>query len=481
MKFKTILISIVLGATFGITQMSAQGTDSLTLNLDKAIEIALSDNPIVKVADLEITKKQYAKRSAYGALFPQIDLIGQYQRTLKKQTMYMDGGFGLGGDIDPTQYTPEELKILEVLGKAFGGSSQDSSEGIQFGRWNMYTGGVNVSLPLVVPSLWKNIQMSQVDIELAMEESRSSKIDLINRVTKAYYSLMLANDSYRVFKETYQTDSINLVNIQNKLNQGVVPEYDAITADVRLKSLIPNILQSDNMRKIAELQLKMLMGIDSEVALKVEGSITDYESTMYDNIMPADTTLLGNSDLKQFDLQQDKAYKAYEMQKLQFAPSLVSSFNYTYISQSNDFKFNKYKWDPYSLVGVTLSIPIFSGGQRYYNVKQSEVQLSQLSFQRLDLVRNLKLSTKNNIDLINKNIEQVVATQSAVKQAKKGHEITLKRYETGMGTIVDLNAAGLAVTNAELQYRNAIYDYLSARADLEKLLGYKIEPITLEK
>lgn len=235
------------------------------------------------------------------------------------------------------------------------------------------------------------------------------------------------------------------------------------------------------MRKIAELQLKMLMGVDSDLPISVAGSLEDFEGSMFDTVAPVDTSLLFNTELKQFDLQSDKAQKAYELQKLQFAPTLTSSFNYMYMSQNNDFKFNAYRWDPYSTLGLTLSIPLFNGGQRYNNMKQSELQLSQLQYQRLDLERNLKLAVKNNIDLIQKNIEQVVATQSAVRQAKKGYLITQKRYETGLGTIVDVNAAALAVTNAELQYRNAIYDYLAAKTDLEKVLGYKIDPISLEK
>ncbi|MEA4950467.1 MAG: TolC family protein, partial [Petrimonas sp.] len=63
---------------------------------------------------------------------------------------------------------------------------------------------------------------------------------------------------------------------------------------------------------------------------------------------------------------------------------------------------------------------------------------------------------------------------SAVEQAHKGYKISLKRYETGMGTLVEVIAAALSITNAELQYRNAIYDYLAAKADLEKILGYDI-------
>ena len=475
MKVRTIYILSIFCGLLGLSKATAQTADSLSIDLNTALEIALSENPSIKVANMEITKKQYAKKIAYGKLFPEINLIGQYQRTIKKQTMYMDGGL-FGGNVDPSQYMPEELPIIQTLGKLMTPAS-GSSDGIQVGRWNMYTGGVNVSLPLVVPSLWKNIQMSEIDIQTSMEQARSSKINLVNQVTKSFYSLMLAHDSYLLFRETYVTDSINLENIRNKFKQGTAPEYDAITAEVKLKSVIPNILQAENMMKIAELQLKMLMGIEDNVPLKIKGTLKDYDKAMFDAVIPADTSLLYNSDLKQFDLQTSKVKKSYEIQKLQYAPSLVSSFQYTYISQNNDFKFGDYKWNPYSTVGVTLSIPLFNGGQRHYGIKQTEVQLNQLQYQRIDLERSLKLSVKNNIDLINKNVEQIMATQSSVEQAHKGYNITLKRYETGLGTIVDVNAAALAVTNAELQYKNAIYDYLAAKADLEKVLGYTIDPI----
>lgn len=474
----TRFVFLMLGL-MALFTISAQQPDSLRVDLPTALNIALSENPTVKVADMEITKKQYAKKSAYGALLPQLDVIGQYQRAIKRQTVYFDEGFGFGGEVDPSQYTPEELQIMEVLGKMMGGGSETSGEGIQMGRFNVWSAGLNVNLPIVMPSLWKNIQMSEVDIRLAMEKARSSRIDLINQVKKSYFSLLLAQDSHAMLKKTYETDSINLENIRNRFNQGVVAEYDVITADVRLKSLIPNILQSENMMKIAELQLKMLMGVDEEIPLKVMGSLDDYEATMFDAIIPADTSLINNSDIKQFDLQAEQAKNAFEMQKLQFSPTLVTSFNWTYMSQNNDFRFSNYRWDPYSMLGVTLQIPLFNGGQRYHNLKQSEVQLFQLREQRKDVERGLKLSIRNNYDLINKSIEQVVATQSSVAQARKGHEITLKRYETGMGTIVDVNAAALAVLSAELQYRNAIYDYLSAKSDLEKVLGYDIAPVQL--
>ncbi len=192
---------LIIGLT-GILTASAQEPDSLLIDLNRALEIALSENPTVKVADMEITKKQYAQKSAYGALLPQLDVIGQYQRAIKRQTVYFDEGFGLGGgSIDPTQYTPEELEILKVLSKVMMPDPETSGKGFQMGRFNVWSAGLNVSLPVVVPSLWKNIQMSEVDIRLAMEKARASRIDLVNQVKKAFFSLMLAQDSYSVFKK----------------------------------------------------------------------------------------------------------------------------------------------------------------------------------------------------------------------------------------------------------------------------------------
>lgn len=467
---------ITIGALFAIPSVKAQEQTKLIVDLNTAIDIALSENPSIKIADMEITKKQYSKKSAYGALFPQIDLIGQYQRTIKQQTMYMDGAFNMFGDVDPSKFEPHELEILDVLSRAMAPDPDaDPNQGIQVGRKNMWSGGVNVSLPLVVPSLWKNIQLSQTDIEFSMEQARSSKIDLTNQVKKSFYNNLLAMESYEVFKETYRNDSINLVNIKNKYAQGIVAEYDVVTAEVRLKSIIPNILQAENAIKISELQLKMLMGIDADVEMEISGSLLDYEETMFNAIVPNDDDLSSNSDLKQFDLQTDMAQKGLEIQKMQLLPTLTSSFNYMYMSQNNDFKMSTYRWDPYSVAGITLAIPLFSGGQKRNNIKQSEIQLLQMKYQRKDIERGLKLSVKNNIEMMNKSIEQVVATESSVEQAKKGYEITQKRYDTGMGTIVDVNAAALAVTSAELQYRNAIYDYLAAKSDLEKTLGYDID------
>ena len=453
--------------------------DSVFVDIETALSIAMSESPTIKVADMEIEKKKYTKKSTQAALFPQIDLVGQYTRTIKKQTMYLDGGFGgaMGGDIDPTQFTPEELKIVDVINRVLSGPAPDpadepeGAEGIQFGRSNMWTAGAVVNLPIIVPSLWKNIQLTSIDIELAVEQSRSSKIELANQVKQAFYGVLLAQDSYNVYKKTFDTESEVLQDIQLKFNQGLVAEYDLITASVRLQNIIPEMLQTKNSVQLAILRLKALMGIDLEVPLGIKGSLNNYENEMYAELLDVNLSLVNNSDLRQIDLQVEQLKKVYELRTSQYLPTLTANFSYQYMSQNNDFRFKDYRWDPYATAGVTLAIPIFDGGKKHNDIKEAKLTVDQVKLQREDAERQIKLMLQNQINQIAKSIEQVNSLKSAKEQAEKGYEIALKRYETGMGTIVDVNQAALGVTNTGLQYNNAIYDYVTAKSELEKVIG----------
>ena len=452
--------------------------DSLIIDIETALSIAMNESPTIKVADMEIEKKRYTRKSTQSALFPQIDVVGQYTRTIKKQTMYLDGGFGssMGLDIDPTQFDAEEMKVVQVLQKVLGAPAPDPdeeapAEGIQFGRSNMWTAGAVVNLPIIMPSLWKNIQLTSIDVEYAVERARSSKIELANQVKKAFYGVLLAQDSYNVYKKTFDTESTVLNDIKNKFEQGLVAEYDLITASVRLQNIIPEMLQTKNAVQLAILQLKALMGIDLEVPLGIEGSLENYEDEMYAQLLDVDLSLVNNSDLRQIDLQVEQLKKVYEIRTSQYLPTLTANFNYQYMSQNNDFRFKDYRWDPYATAGITLAIPIFDGGRKHNDIKEAKLSIEQVRLQREDAERQIKLMLQNQINQIAKSIEQVNSLKTAKEQAQKGYDIAVKRYDTGMGTIVDVNQAALGLTNTGLQYNNAIYDYVSAKSELEKVIG----------
>lgn len=139
-----------------------QPSDTLALSLDKCIEIALSDNPTIRVADMEITRTDYSKKEVLGQLFPTITFGGSYSRTLAKQTMYMNmSGFGGGsegedgdgsGDGNPDSDTPASP------------AQRGGGGGIKVGLDNSYQVGFNASMPLIAPQLWKTLKLSDTQI-----------------------------------------------------------------------------------------------------------------------------------------------------------------------------------------------------------------------------------------------------------------------------------------------------------------------------
>lgn len=449
-----MLVVFMLLPSLAFTTARAQ-QETLKLDLNKALEIALSENPTVKVADREIEKKKYAQKGSYAALFPQINFTADYTRTLKKQVMYMDG-FDMGGGSEET--TP-------------GMEGVDLSKGIEVGRSNNWTTGFNLSMPLVNASLWKSLNISALDVELSIEQARSSKIAMVNQVKKGFYAVLLANDSYRVFKESYDNAMENYLDIKKKYEQGTVAEYDLIRADVTVKNSEPNMLQAENSLTLAKWQLKALLGMDLELAIDCEGQLSDFESVLFADYMATDTTLAENSDLKQIDLQAQQLKQTLKMQKFDYLPTLSLTGMYQWNAMNNDFKFKNYNWTPYSIIGVSLSVPIFSGGSKYHKIKQTQVSIQQMDLQRDDTKRNLQLAIKQYLDNMKTCVKQFDAAQKGVEQANRGYKIAQKRYDTGAGTLLEMNDSELALTQAKLNLNQSIYNYMVAKSDMEKVLG----------
>ena len=479
-------LSIAVMAILIPWMAKAQEKDStLVLTLDKAIQIALSENPTVKIADVEIQKKKYAKKSVQASLYPQIDAIGQYTRTIKKQVMYMDGAFDVLSMMMPV-FQGIEQTFKETVPNYTDGSLQQNiqassppasteEEGFTVGRDNNWTGGFNLTWPVVVPTLWKALELSGLDVELAVENARSSKINMVNSIRKAYYGVLLAKEAVQVYLENYDNAVLNFKDIQGKFQQGVVSEFDMIRADVNAKNIKPNLIQAQNAYNLASLSLKALMGIDMDRNISVSGTLYDYEQSLYGELLHIDTTLVNNSDLKKFDIQNDQLKKTLELYKAQYLPTIAITGNYIYMSMNNDFKFGDYRWNPYSTIGISVSIPIFDGFKKTNDIRQTKASIQQMEWQREDIVRNLKLSVNNDLNNMTNYVEQVLSTKDVFAEAQKGYEISRKLYDTGMGTLLDVNTAQLGLMQARLAFTQAIYNFLASKADLDKTLGIEIK------
>ena len=248
---RKILLVAVAFCAFGFAKAQDTQTEknTLTLTLDKALEIALDENPTMKVAAEEIALKRVASKEAWQSLLPEASIAGSLDHTIKAAEMKLnDMSFKMG---------------------------QDGS--------NTANAGLSINLPLFVPGVYRAMSMTKTDIELAVEKSRASKLDLVNQVSKAYYQLMLAQDSYEVLQGSYKLAEDNYNVVYAKYQQGTVSEYDKISAEVQMRSIKPNLIAAANAVTLAKLQLKVLMGITADVEIKINDNLTNYETTMFAN------------------------------------------------------------------------------------------------------------------------------------------------------------------------------------------------------
>ncbi len=440
------------------------------LSLDDCLKIALTDNPTVKVADIEVERLDYSRRDVIGQLLPTIDFGGQYSRTLAKQTMYMNmDGFGDFGNLGGggSEGGDENEGGREAASRAGGGDG-----GIKVGLDNSYSVGFQASMPLIAPQLWKSLSLTDTQILRSLEASRQSKQNLVQQVKSAYYGLLLAEDSKKVIQESYDMAALTHETYKKQYAAGAASDYDVLRTSVAMKNIEPELLQADIAIKQARLQLLILMGVDSNFGFTVSDKLSNYESTMYgDAIAHINPDYSGNADLKLLDLDSKALEKNLTIQKLAFSPTLALTANYNWTSMNNGTPFKDLRWNPYSSVGLSLSIPIFPGGRRFNAVKSTGLQLEQLRLQRENLERSVSMQVALAVDNIKINVKQIASCSESVSQAERAHDIMDKSFDIGAASYLDLRDSELALTRARLAYYQAIYNYLVANSDLELLLG----------
>ena len=159
------------------------------------------------------------------------------------------------------------------------------------------------------------------------------------------------------------------------------------------------------------------------------------------------------------------------LQKAAWYPTLTGSVNYMWNSMSNGNPFQNFQWSGYSTAGLTLSFPLFTGGQRYYKQKQAEVSLREMKWQRENLERSLGMQVKTQLDHIDKSLVQISSNEGGVRQAEKAKDIMQKSFKIGAASFIQLRDTEDALMGARLAYYQAIYDYLVAQSNLELVLG----------
>lgn len=434
---KILLTVLCVAITFGLSAQTSK--DSVHINLSKAIEIGLSESPSIHIADRDIQIKQQYKKEQIVSLFPDVSLNGSYQYTILKQSMAMS----MGG--------------------------QDMT--IKVGKDHNYSVGASLSLPLIVPSLWSSLKLSQMDIELAMENARSSKLELVNQIKQAYFTYLVAQQAYEVLQQSYANTKASNELVIKQYDQGLVSSYEKLRSSVALQNRRPEVNAAAKASALAYMRLKIILGLDINEPVIFDGHLDDYENEALNATVPLlnEVNLDENTSLKQLDLAIAQLQQSKKIIKGSACPSLAMTGSLMYSGMGDTGgSFNNF---PYSVIGLGLSVPIVSWAGTSYKLKQANLNIENMQDQRVDIERNLRLGAQSYLNDMEQAIETLASDKETMLQAEEAYNIAQKQYEVGMNTWLDLNTAELLVTSTRLTYCQSLFNYLSAKASLDALTG----------
>lgn len=437
--FKTLLMGVFLSASvYANAQDEPSSAPKLDLNLGKAIDIALAENPTIKVADQDIELKKIADKEAWMNLLPTLD-----------------GQLALSHSITVAE-------IRTSMGKFKMG--MDGTTTAQ--------GGLTLNLPLFAPAIYQNMKMTKDDILLAQEAARGSKLDLIKQVSKAYYAALLAKNSVDVVQKAYDVAEEKFNVIDTKYKLGKSSEYDQLSASVQMRSMKSSLVSTQTGYKLALLQLKVLMGITEDVNININDDLNNYANNLkVEDLYSLNMELDNNTGLRQLNYSEKMLHHANNILKTNFMPTVALQLTGQYQSMSNEnWNFFKYSYSPSSTLNIAVSIPIFHA-TNFTKLKSNKLQLQQLQDTRQNTLNQLRMAVASYRSNMYSTIDQVESNKLAVEQAKKTVDIAAMRYEVGNGTVLELNQSQTALTQAELTYSQSIYDYLVSKADLDYTLG----------
>lgn len=441
---------------FGVTLLSfgaAEAQQRVELSLDEAIAIALSDNPTIKVANMEIERYDYVYNQAVSTLYPQIDASAQYALAIRKQEM---------------------------------------TKGLSFGGKNTFNVAGNISLPLYVPSVYEQMKMTKTQMEGAVESARASRIDMVAAVRAAYYNILLAEQSLVVLNDAVATTQKVVDDTKTLYDNGLASEYDYLSAEVQLSNLKPQVLQAENGVAITKMQLKMYLSLPENIEVEVTGKLDDFR----DRVLMGENynyDLSENTTLKSLDINEELLNHQIKLIQTTRIPTVAAFGQVSLIGQERvDLGAlmgggvggaqqqavtraasgqSKFWWQVPITVGAQINIPIFSGLKKTNQLREARNQLSQLQLQRDYAEEGIRLQVNQAINNLLTYRETMLSNEVVVNQATKAYDISKSRYDAGAGTMLELNSALLVMTQAQLNYSQSIYNYLSAYAEYERVLG----------
>ena len=442
MKYKLSIFLILF--SFGLFTLKAQQTEPYQFSLQQAIDFALKHQSSVLNADIDVQIAKNKVNETTGIGLPQVSTNFSFQDFVKV----------------PVSLIPGE----------FFGEPAGTFIPVQFGVKYQSTLGLEASQLLFDGSYLVGLQASKTYKELSIRNSKRTKIETAVAVTKAYYSVLVSNEQLSLLDANLTRLKKSLNDTEAYFKNGFVEKIDLD----RLKVLSNNLeTERQNVIRLLDLNTKLLkfqMGMPIETGLKLTDGISDIQIDT-EVLLPDSNAYINRVEYSLLQTQKKLNELNLKRYKSEFLPSIAAFGATSSIYQNNNFSELYDTRFPTTVVGLRLSLPIISGGQRIFKIKSAALEVKKSANDLTNAKNGISLEIAQAKTSYQNGYQSLENQKRNMELSKEVLRVAKIKYEQGVGSSLEVTSAETALKESQNNYINALYDLLINKVNLDRALG----------
>ncbi len=440
------LAVLIVATLLGLPAL-AQGPAARKLSLAEAQQIALAENPEILIGQLEQAKAKAQLREAQSGFFPQLAVNGNYQHNIKPQVFFLPGNL-----LDPT------------------GSPEFSA--VAASAKNTYNLALDLSVPIFDPEIGRATAVAKLQGEQARLDLAALRQKKTGEVRKAYYAILLAQAGGDLARAALARNSASLQETRGRFRQGYLSEADTLQLYLNAENARAAVGKADNSIALAKASLKLLLNWPAE---QPDVALTDTLAIQPDDLLADFATFAdlvqANPHLQKLEVGRQLAEGNLRLEQSRRLPRLNGVWQYSALSQAENFKFGNYHWINTNYVGLQLNIPVFTGFRTQARTAQAQIARQQLNHQLAYAKQSYLLEAQTHLHQMRELKRQLEVQQKTIAAGERLYASVKSRWQQGLAKLGDLQDAELSLNQARNNHLQAVHDYLVARENLRQVLG----------
>ncbi|MCI0495463.1 TolC family protein [candidate division KSB1 bacterium] len=440
-----------------LVPLTALSQEILVLDLERSIDLALKNNPSIKMAEKEVSKARAGVWEAVSNILPQLDASANFQKAWEIQE----------------QVIPNFIKMMLPPGTPGLDQYPDYVQ-IAFGIENTFRYGATVTQPLFLGGAGiAGIQLASAAKDAAEQNLEDQRQNLIYDAANAFYLCLLSKELVAVQDEAMTQAKANFDNVAKKYNVGMASGFDKMRAEVEVANLQPELITAKNNYQSALTQLKVILGMKRDGVIDVEGKF-EYQEDEFGNMVLHDLQTIALKDrpiIRALGEQKYITQKGVALARSSFLPKLFFQTDYSYMAMRNDYKFTQDDFSKGFTSAVSLQIPLFHGFRSSAQYQKARLDYRKMLDTEKQVFDGISAETEFSYNKFQEAKQKYLSARQTVDLATEALRLANMMYQEGVNTQLDVLSSQLALTRAKLFYVNSLYEYQTSRYQLRRVTG----------